>query len=155
MGPLDVTWMMLRDGDRVLLGLKKSGFGEGYINGVGGKVDPGETPRQAAVREIHEEIGVKIKQCERVATIVFDDLFFKGVRRQLIMHCYVSSSWEGEPIETDEMKPEWFGADQIPYDRMWADDKFWLPQVLAEQKLEARFKFNDDFEILEQEVKIL
>ena len=37
---------------RVLLGLKKKGFGQGYYNGFGGKVEPGETIVQAAQREV-------------------------------------------------------------------------------------------------------
>jgi 8-oxo-dGTP pyrophosphatase MutT (NUDIX family) len=37
---------------RLLLGLKKTGFGSGYYNGFGGKVEPGETIAQAAHREV-------------------------------------------------------------------------------------------------------
>ena len=154
-GPLHVTWMILRDGDRVLLAHKKISFGKGYINGIGGKVDPGETFEQAAVRETEEEICVKVTRYEKVATIIMDDLVFKGIRRQTIMHCYIGYDWEGEPTETYEMKPEWFQIDRVPYDKMWVDDQFWLPQVLAGEKIKARFKFNDDYEILEHTVTIL
>lgn len=43
----------------VLLGLKKRGFGTGKWNGFGGKVEPGETIRQAAIREMKEEAGIE------------------------------------------------------------------------------------------------
>jgi len=155
MEPLHVTWMILRDGDRVLLGHKKRGFGAGYINGIGGKVDPNETYEHAAVRETEEEIGIRATTYEEVATVIFDDLFYKGDRRQTIMHCYIATSWEGEPTETDEMKPEWFSIDQLPWDKFWIDDEYWLPQVLAGQKVQARFKFNDAYEILDHSVAIL
>lgn len=39
---------------KVLLGLKKKGFGQGYYNGFGGKVEPGETIVQAAEREVRK-----------------------------------------------------------------------------------------------------
>ena len=44
---------------RLLLGLKKRGFGQGKWNGFGGKLDEGETPRQAAIREMKEESDVE------------------------------------------------------------------------------------------------
>ncbi|MCL1839594.1 8-oxo-dGTP diphosphatase [Candidatus Saccharibacteria bacterium] len=155
MDPMHVTWMILRDGDRVLLGHKKRGFGAGYLNGVGGKVDPGETVEQAAVRETEEEIGVKVTQYEKVATIIFDDLFYKGTRKQTIMHCFIGTKWQGELIETEEIEPEWFTVDQIPYDKMWVDDKYWLPQVIAGKKVEGRFKFTDDYKLLGKIVKVI
>ena len=45
-----LTLAFIRDGDRLLLGMKKRGFGAGKWNGFGGKVDPGETILQGAVR---------------------------------------------------------------------------------------------------------
>ena len=35
------------------------------------------------------------------------------------------------PRETDEMEPRWFSVDEVPYEQMWQDDKFWLPAVLG------------------------
>lgn len=43
---------IVNQGGRVLLGEKKRGFGEGYFNGFGGKVEAGETVQQAAIREV-------------------------------------------------------------------------------------------------------
>ena len=155
MQPLLTTWMMLRDGDEVILGLKKQRFGEGNINGIGGKVDAGETPRRAAIRETYEEIGVKVTKLEKVATITFDELLYRGRRGQCIMHCYIASEWQGEPVETAEMKPQRFLVDEIPYEKMFGDDKYWVPLVLAGKKVRGRFLFNDDFEVVEHEVEVL
>ena len=47
-----LTLAFIRDGERLLLGMKKRGFGAGKWNGFGGKVDPGETILQGAVRYI-------------------------------------------------------------------------------------------------------
>lgn len=153
--PLHTTWMILKNENQVLLGHKKRGFGKGNLNGVGGKVDPGETIEQAAVRETLEEVEVKVLEFEKVGTVIFDELIYNKKRGQVVMHCLVASKWEGEPKETDEIIPEWFDADKIPYEKMWIDDEFWLPQVLTGKKIEARFKYNDDYEIVEQNVKVI
>ena len=55
-----LTLVVVRDrgGRRVLLGKKLRGFGAGYFNGFGGKVEAGETVVEAAHRELQEEAGV-------------------------------------------------------------------------------------------------
>ena len=45
---------------RILLGFKKEGFGAGKVTGFGGKVEPGETPAAAAIRELEEETGIRV-----------------------------------------------------------------------------------------------
>ena len=152
---LHTTWMILKKGDRILLGHKKRGFGKGNINGIGGKLDPGETPEQATVRETYEEIGVTATKFHKVGLVIFDELVYKGERQTCVMHCYIATQWDGDPIETEEILPEWFDIAEVPYKKMWADDEHWLPQVLEGEHIEARFKYNDDFEIVEFYVDIL
>ncbi len=52
------TLCLLMDDKRILLAMKKRGFGAGLWNGCGGKIQPGESTVAAALREMHEEIGV-------------------------------------------------------------------------------------------------
>ena len=124
----------------ILLAMKKRGFGAGRWNGVGGKVDPGETIEQATVRECQEEIGVTPLKYESVA--VHDFTFPDGVP-DMQVHTYVSREWTGEPVETDEMAPRWFKTSGIPYNDMWQDDIFWLPAVLLGKKLRTSFAFDE------------
>jgi 8-oxo-dGTP diphosphatase len=51
---------------------------------------------------------------------------------------------EGEPRETDEAAPLWVPQDRIPYDRMWADDRIWMPEFLAGRRFSGRFLFDGD-----------
>ena len=127
--------------DEVLLAMKKRGFGVGKWNGPGGKVKAGETVEKSVVREIKEEIGVEVleKDLEKVGEIEF--YFPEQNGWDVFVHIFFSRKWKGDPIESDEMKPEWFKISEIPLDKMWVDDKYWLPDALAGKKFKAKFYF--------------
>ncbi len=101
------TLMFLIDGNKVLLAMKKRGFGEGKWNGVGGKPNAGETIEQTAIRETEEEVGVKVKNIVQVGIL---DFYFPSVpeeknwNQQVVV--FLAKEWDGEPVETEEMKPE-------------------------------------------------
>ena len=107
--------------------MKKQGFGEGKWNGFGGKVEPGENPEQAAVRELWEETGIHAKKVRKFAEHVF---LFPHVPAEKkwdnVVHIFLAEEWEGEPKESNEMRPEWFPFSEIPFKRMWQDDSHWL-----------------------------
>lgn len=128
------------DQDQVLLIHKKRGLGQGLINGPGGRLEPGETPEQAAVRETIEEVGVHVADPVFCGTLRFH--FIDGYN--LMGHIFKSYQWEGEPIETAEALPQWFRLDAIPYERMWADDRYWFPLLLNDQTFEGRFVFDGE-----------
>ena len=52
------TLMFVIQDGQILLIHKKRGFGKGKINGPGGKMEPGETPRECAIRETQEELCI-------------------------------------------------------------------------------------------------
>jgi len=152
----DVTLTLpLREHD-ICLAMKKRGFGAGKLNGFGGKPETGESPEDAAVRELDEEGGIRAdaSMLEKVAVIEFS---FEGKPDwDQRMHVYLVREWDGEPVETEEMAPEWMPRSAIPYERMWIDDEFWLPRVLAGERLEGSFRFNEDgSEILKSELRVL
>ncbi len=136
------TLLYIIKNGKILLIEKKRGLGKGLYNGVGGKVEKGETPIQAAIRECKEEIGVEPKNVKWRGVIEFinDGSVYSYV------HVFIADDYHGEIRETDEAKPEWFPLDRIPYDRMWEDDKTWLPVILKEKKMiYASFEFVDNW----------
>lgn len=137
----------------VLLALKKRGFGINWYNGVGGKVNELESIEEATVRESFEEISVAINPLDlkKVALITFK--FVDKPEWDQIMHVYFVEEWSGEPVESEEMKPEWFSVESIPFDKMWPDDKFWLPLVLQGKKVEASFSLDKNNNIVDMNVK--
>jgi 8-oxo-dGTP diphosphatase/2-hydroxy-dATP diphosphatase len=137
----------------ICLAMKKRGFGANRWNGVGGKVKVGETIEQSAIREAEEEISVKIKDFYKVAELTF--YFSENPDWNQTVYVYLAKSWEGEPIESEEMCPQWYQVDKIPYDDMWPDDIFWLPKVIQGSKLKANFTLGVDDIILNQNIKIV
>lgn len=148
-----LLFLIDQENSKVLLAMKKRGFGVGKWNGVGGKVERGEAIGDAVIRETKEEIDVDVapQDIEAVATIKFS---FRGSPHDTIQgHVFVAKKWSGEPIETEEMAPEWYDFGSIPYKKMWIDDEHWLPQVLSGKKLDAKFLFTEDgSEIIEMNV---
>lgn len=145
------TLLFLIDDDRILLAMKKRGFGAGRYNGVGGKLDNEETIEQALVRESQEEIGVTPLTYEKVAELDFiQDA--ETDPWHMYVHAYISRQWEGEPVETDEMAPRWFGLDEIPYADMWEDDQYWLPLVLAGEHVKGTFTFDEHDRLIEHAI---
>jgi 8-oxo-dGTP diphosphatase len=127
-------------GDEVLLIHKKRGLGAGKINGPGGRLEPGETAVAAAVREVQEELGVTPRDPRLHGELHFQ--FADGYA----LHCAVfkASGCEGVPIETEEAIPLWVRRDEVPFDRMWADDIHWLPGLLEGRYFRGYFEFDGD-----------
>jgi mutator protein MutT len=139
------TLLLLREGDRVLLAMKKRGFGAGRWNGVGGKIEPGESIEQALVRECQEEIEVTPLKYHKIAV---HDFKFPSGESDMLVHTYICDKWDGEPVETDEMAPKWFDISEIPYDEMWQDDRYWMPLVFNGKLLESTFTFDSEDNML-------
>ena len=148
----NLTLCFLIDEDNICLAMKKRGFGANRWNGVGGKVGDkvkGETIEEGLLREVREEININLKEYEKVGELTF---IFDNPDTELLVHTYISHKWDGEPTESEEMRPKWFKIDEIPYDNMWSDDRYWLPTVLDGKKIKARFKFDKKEKLIEQKI---
>lgn len=133
-----LTLVLVVQPGRVLLGMKKRGFGAGKWNGFGGKVQPGETIEDAARRELQEESSLTVDTLEKIGNIKFE---FVGETQLLDVHIFRADSYNGEPTESDEMRPQWFEIDKIPFSQMWPDDILWFPLMLQKKKFAGYFKF--------------
>ncbi len=74
----------------------------------GGKIEKGETPEQALVREIQEELETKIKVNEKIDTIEYDYPNF-----HLSMDCFICNIVEGDLILKEHEAAKWLSKDEL------------------------------------------
>jgi len=132
---IDSTWRAVHKAtllfvvqqNQVLLIRKKTGLGAGKINGPGGKREQGESAQQCAHREIKEELCIDVAESIDSGRLRFQ--FIDGY--SIDVQVFIATQFQGTPTETFEAAPLWFDVADIPYEQMWADDRIWLPRVLA------------------------
>lgn len=134
------TLVFVTQDEQMLLIRKKRGLGAGKINAPGGRLEPGETPLQAAIRETQEELLITPKQLSYAGENLFQ--FVDGY--SIHVYVYKATDYEGDPTETDEAIPIWTHVDAIPYEEMWEDDRLWVPLVLEGVAFFGRYLFDDD-----------
>lgn len=125
---------------QVLLIHKKRGLGAGKVNAPGGKAEGAETLAQTAIRETQEEVGLTPVAPQHRGWLRF--AFADGYL--LEVHIFTATSWTGTLTETDEALPFWVREEDIPYDTMWQDDRFWLPDILSGFTVESEMFFSGD-----------
>ena len=136
--------------DKVLLINKKTGLGAGKVNAPGGRVETAEMPIEAAVREVQEETGLtplNVKEVGQLSFIFKDGYSLKGI-------VFFADDCTGEMGETDEADPFWQAVTDIPYDKMWEDDKLWLSLAMSGKYIKGHFIFDGD-KMLSQEIEVL
>ncbi|KAI4457136.1 78-dihydro-8-oxoguanine triphosphatase [Holotrichia oblita] len=146
------TLIFIKNSEKILLGLKKRGFGAGKWNGFGGKVEKNESILDGAIRELKEESNL---------TVTRSDMKYLGyVRYDLteslqtdIVYVFIATKFSGNLAETEEMSPKWFKIDEIPYDKMWVDSKDWLPIVLRNRGLLAKYVLSGERDIQKKSVE--
>lgn len=124
MKTVKVVAAIIRDGDRIFA--TQRGYGE-YKDGwefPGGKVEPGETPQEALVREIKEELAADIVVGELLTTVEYDYPSF-----HLSMDCFWAKLAEGSEIQLLEHE----AAKWLPVDNLNMVE--WLPADMKIVKL--------------------
>jgi len=138
---VEATLCEIIHGGRLLLQRKSVGrFGEGKWNGPGGKVQPGETPLECVVREVWEETGLTVSGLTELGVVDF--YFGEKPEPDWVVHIFSTSTFSGEPRESDEGELRWFSVDEIPYGEMWMDDTYWLPVLLKGKRFRGVFIYD-------------
>jgi len=115
MKTINVVAAVIRDGDKVFA--TERGYGEykGYWEFPGGKIEPGETPEEAIIREIKEELDSVIEVNEYIDTVEYD---YPGFH--LSMKCYFCKLLNGGLVLKEANDSKWL-------DRETLNDVEWLP----------------------------
>ena len=135
---------------RVLLGYHTGGIFAGNYTGLIGYANDGEEPEEAARRVAIELSGLTVGDLELRAIFNFIDSE-TGDEEEYEFLC---KRFSGEVRESESMRPEWFAINEIPYDKMPADDEIWFPLFLEGKKLRGQFNLSPDMqEVLSHNLK--
>ena len=108
MKTIEVVAAIIRKGDKIFATQRGYGDWKDYWEYPGGKVEMGETPEQALVREIREELDTEISVDKFLCTIDWDYPAF-----HLTMHCYICSL-HTEALHLNEHEAaRWLGGDEL------------------------------------------
>lgn len=150
----EATLVEIIQGGKLLLVKAVRGISKGKWNGPGGKMFPGETPEQCAIRETLEETGITIKNPFYHGIIKF----YNSGKNKVGFLGYIFSAREfsGQVKQGDTGEVGWFDIDGLPMDEMWPDDQYWLPHLLKGERFDADFYFNEDNStITRHEIRVL
>lgn len=144
-------WIMIKDG-KIFLWEKKRGFAKWVLNWVWWKTEWCETLEDCMIREAREEIWIEILEQEKVWVLHFFFEYKEDWNQSV--HLYDVKNWIWNIIETEKIKPLWFPLNKIPYNKMWADDIYWLPRFLDwEKDIEYNFWFDsENWKVLKYEI---
>lgn len=143
--PADGAGIEAADGRReVLLGFKKNGFGAGRWVGLGGHIEDGEEPAEAAAREVAEESGLNVAASALTHVARLHFIFPARPSWDQTADVFMTADFAGEPAESDEVIPRWFASGALPFDGMWDDARYWMPLVLAGHHVTADITFAED-----------
>lgn len=130
-------------GPLVLLGRKLRGFGRGKVMAPGGHVEPGESVVAAAVRELEEETRLRVAETNAAPMAVLTYRFPARPVLDAEVHAFVARRWHGTLAGSDELEPRWFPLSSLPLGDMWDDERYWLPRMLAGERLAAELTYDD------------
>lgn len=103
-----VRCFLVKDSKVVVIKYKSGNIKEGYYDIPGGKIEKGETPEEAAIREMKEETGIKVKKLKSKGKIIIE-----YPKRIFNLTIFFSAECEGEPQEFEENTSEWIDIEEL------------------------------------------
>ncbi len=137
------TLCYVRSGGRTLMlhrNKKPGDVHKGKWNGLGGKLEAGESPDECVVREVREEAGLELSDPCLRGVLTFP-AFAKG--EDWIVFVYTATSFTGEPGDCPEGTLEWVADAKVPELNLWEGDRLFLPWLDGPRFFSAKFVYRE------------
>ena len=119
---------------------KANDIHEGKWNGLGGKIEAGETPEECVIREVYEESGLSIRNPRLCGLLMFPA--FKG--NDWYVFVFTAQEFTGELIESPEGRLEWIPNDRVLNLNLWESDPVFMPWIRVGKFFSAKFEYEGD-----------
>lgn len=113
---------------------------QGKWNGLGGKLEPGESPEMCAIREVYEESGLRIHNPELRGILTFPDF---RVDEHWYAFVFVAHTFTGTLIDSAEGVLQWIDNDRLLELPLWEGDRIFLPWLDQDRFFSARFVYKE------------
>lgn len=129
-----------RDGKTLMIHrIKKAGdMHAGKWNGLGGKLEPGETPEECAMREIREESGLEVTGLHLKGFLTFPQ-FSQG--EDWYAFVFVATGSSGQLIDSPEGVLQWVDDDRLLELNLWEGDRIFLPWLDGADFFSGKFVY--------------
>lgn len=119
---------------------KQNDMHQGKWNGLGGKLEPGETPEECAIREIYEESGLKVRN-----PLLKGLLTFPGFANEEDWYAFVflAKEFEGEITESAEGYLSWIPDEELLGLNLWEGDLIFIPWLDQPGLFSGKFTYQD------------
>ncbi len=144
--PRFTTICYIDNGDSYLMMLrnkKKNDINEGKWLGVGGKIEPGETPEECVCREVTEETGLTLDEYTMRGVITF----LPSAGECEYIYVFTSDKFHGDLIDCNEGELSWIPKDKLMDLALWEGDRIFL-KLLLESSPFFSVKLSYDGDIL-------
>lgn len=131
---------------------KRRGQGAGKWNVPGGKLTPGESEAAAAIRETEEETGIRPARVKLAGRLEF----YFPESKSWCNTCAVFTAEEFTGTltpESEECFAHWVKLDAIPFDKMWDDDRLWVPLLLSGKPFHRIYTFDAHDHMKAEEIR--
>ena len=121
---------------------KKGDIHQDKYNGLGGKIEKGESPLECAKREVKEESNLDITNIKPIGQMMFPN--FDGLGNDWLVFLYRVDEFKGELTSNcNEGNLRWIKNEEVLKLNLWEGDKIFLPYVYSGTSIDAYFEYKD------------
>jgi 8-oxo-dGTP diphosphatase len=118
---------------------KENDYHAGKWNGLGGKLELGESPEDCVIREIKEEAGLTIKNPRMHGFITFPNF---DERDDWYVFIFTAKDFKGNLIDSPEGDLKWVPNNELASLNLWDGDKIFLKWLFQESFFSAKFIYD-------------